>query len=426
MAALLAGCGTADSASDVSSGESTGTTDQGFRALVLDAPDGEVSLRLKAECEPPATTGYTSPYGIPLEGHELTASLREDGRFVIEESYIEEWTDGDEAHVVVEVDGKVEVDGTANGVLRAGLRVWNGQNAAFDMECVTGDVDWSAVPADMSRLGRDVAVPGVIGVEPAGTGVVAFIADGRPVVIGPDGAGEPVGEPFSDAEEMGFADYVGALAVVDGAVWSHGRPDPQGAGIVRTDLATGAQVSVAKHVLAFAYDSGELFALTLVEEQVRLERMDPVTGATLASVPAEGGRLAVDDARLWVVPQVGPGVFGYDRETLDLTSEHPIGEPALDVVIGPGGLWLLREDTISFLDTTSGVESVMNIGGVGSLVADERGAWVSQPQERVLRRVEGGEIVDVVDLPEGASDLEPTNDGSLWASLKDRVLEVRP
>lgn len=48
----------------------------------------------------------------------MTASLREDGRFVIEESYVEEWTDGDEAHVVVEVDGKVEVDGTANGVLR--------------------------------------------------------------------------------------------------------------------------------------------------------------------------------------------------------------------------------------------------------------------------------------------------------------------
>lgn len=425
LVALLAGCGASGCTSETSSAAPPGETDQGFRALLLDAPHDEVSLRLLAECDPPVGSGYTSPYGIPLEGHDLTARVGEGGRFAIDESYVEEWTDGDEAHVVVAIEGEAEADGTATGVLRAKLRVWNGQSDAFTMACDTGDVHWSATPADTSLISRDVPVPGVVGVESTGSELVAFTADGRPLTVGVDGAGEPVGAPFWDGEEVGLGRYVGVLAAAGTGAWSYGQPGATGFGVVRTDLATGAQTTVAKVVLAFGSEGGDLFALTLAEEQVHLERVDPVTGATLVSVPTEGGRLAVDDTSVWVAPHQGPSILRYDRKTLELTAEHPVARPAYDIDAGTGGLWMSGEDTVSFLDTASGEESPIDLAGVAQVVGDDRGAWVSQGEERVLRRVEGGSVVAVVDLPGPASDLERTDDGSLWVSVEDRVLQVR-
>ena len=421
--ALLAGWAAFALTSDEAAGAPAGETEQGFRALLLDAPDGEVRLRLLADCEPPSGSGFTSPYEIPLAGHDLTARIGQGGGFAIDESYVEEWTDGDEAHVVVTVDGEVESDGTASGVLQADLRVWNGQSSAFTMRCDTGGVRWSATPAQTRRISRDVPVPGVVGIESSAGDLVAFTADGRPLTIGAGGAGEPVGAPLWDPGTA-VDRYVGVLAAAGSGAWTYGQPGAGGFGFVRTDLVTGDRTTVAKQVLASASEDGALFFSTVRDEQVHLERVDPVTGDTLVSVPTEGGRLAVDDTHVWLLPHDGTSVLGFDRDTLELRAEHPIDGPAHDIAVGAGGLWLSEESTLSFLDIASGRESVVDLPGVAAVVGDDRGAWVSQPREQVLRRIEGGAVVAVVDLPGPAWDLERTEGGGLWVSVEDHVLQV--
>lgn len=300
-----------------------------------------VSLRLLAACEPPEGSGFSSPYTIPLAGHDLIAPVGEGGGFAVDESYVEDWTDGDEGHVVVAVDGEVEADGTASGVLRANLRVWNGQSAAFTMQCDTGDVRFSATPAPTSRISRDAPVPRVAGIESSGSELVAFTADGRPRIIGVDGAGEPARQPFWDGGAASRRD-VGVLAAAGSGAWSYGQPGASGFGVVRTDLETGAQTTVAKQVLAFGSGNDQLFALTLADEQVRLERLDPATGATLVSVPAEGGRAGGRrDARLGgapsgsVDPRLRPGNARADgRAPRHPGRLRPRGGEGRSVVVG--------------------------------------------------------------------------------------------
>lgn len=125
--ALVAACGgpAGSDGAEVEPVALVGTTEQGMRMRVDVLGEREVRLRLPADCR--RDDRPEGPEPTSLERHPLTADVAADGSFSLDESYVEDGTDGDEEHVDVRVAGRFADDGTAAGTFEVTGRWWDGQ-----------------------------------------------------------------------------------------------------------------------------------------------------------------------------------------------------------------------------------------------------------------------------------------------------------
>ncbi len=441
---VLAACGApaADDSRPLHLQRLAGDTEQGFRIVLEALDDEQMKVRLSAHCEPRGGKYYISPYPIPLEDHEFTAPVGRKGELSLERSYVEEGTDADEAHVTVRVEGDITADGSAKGVARARMRMYNGQAGDFDMSCDTGELSWSAEPVPAPPVVSSLAIEGILGLETSGPDVWASTRDGDVVRIDREGA--------SEAQRVAPGSRDSAhLAFVNGGLWTTTRQNraflaPIGLSIlteaiVRTDLVTGEQTIVpppgrtivkepTKRLWSLEAHNGRLWALSS-DEHGLLERLDPRTGEQDEAVElsGRGGRLALDDHVVWVVDE-GEGMTGFDPDSLDIVASFPLGrEPdsVVDVVAAPSGLWLQGNTYVTHVDTGTGSETTIEMQ-VADLAADEGGAWVALRNEPALRRVENGQLSRVIELPDPARSVAITPNGSVWVATETAVLQLRP
>jgi hypothetical protein len=421
-----------------------GDTEQGFRIVLEALDDEQMRVRLSAHCEPRGASYYRGPYAIPLEDQEFTAPVGRKGELSLERSYVEEGTDADEAHVTVQVEGDIAADGSAKGVARARMRMYNGQAGYFDMSCDTGELSWSAEPVPEPPVVSSLAIEGVRGLETSGPDVWASTRDDDVVRIDHAGASEAqrVSPGSTDSSHLAF---------VNGGLWTSTRHNkaflaPLGMfilteALVRTDLVTGEQTIIpppgktivkepTKRLSSLEAHNGRLWALSS-DEHGLLERLDPRTGEQDEAVELSrrGGRLALDDQVVWVVRE-GEGITGFDPDSLDIVASFPLGEQpgsVVDVVAAPSGLWLRGNTYVTHVDTGTGSETTIEMQ-VADLAADEGGAWVALHNQAALRRVENGQLSRVIELPDPARSVAITPNGSVWVATEAEtaVLQLRP
>ncbi len=344
--------------------------------------------------------------------------------------------------MTVRVEGDITADGSAKGVARARMRMYNGQAGDFDMSCDTGELSWSAEPVPAPPVVSSLAIEGILGLETSGPDVWASTRDGDVVRIDREGA--------SEAQRVAPGSRDSAhLAFVNGGLWTTTRQNraflaPIGLSIlteaiVRTDLVTGEQTIVpppgrtivkepTKRLWSLEAHNGRLWALSS-DEHGLLERLDPRTGEQDEAVElsGRGGRLALDDHVVWVVDE-GEGMTGFDPDSLDIVASFPLGrEPdsVVDVVAAPSGLWLQGNTYVTHVDTGTGSETTIEMQ-VADLAADEGGAWVALRNEPALRRVENGQLSRVIELPDPARSVAITPNGSVWVATETAVLQLRP
>ena len=154
-----------------------GETDQGLRLRIDVVGDREVSLRFPAVCG--RHDRSDGGVAVSLHRHRLETGVDDDGGFAVDETYVEDGTDGDEEHVEVRIDGDFSGDGTASGTLEVTSRWWNGQSQDFSADCETGTVAWTADRPPVE--GDDLVVPieRPTSLAPAGADLVARLPIGR-------------------------------------------------------------------------------------------------------------------------------------------------------------------------------------------------------------------------------------------------------
>jgi hypothetical protein len=439
-----------------------GETAQGMRLHIGVEGDRRIRLRMTVDCEvagrsdaPPEERANA----VSLERHPLEAEVDGDGRFTVDESYVEAGTDGDEEHVDVRVDGAFAPDGTASGTVEVLSRQWNGQGEDFGPDCETGTVDWSAgeparpedgdvvvaLAAELTAADGDdlVAVTpagDVARVTPAGE---ARRLDGTtlasPTTTAPPGGGTT--PPVTAIAPDGVWAFSG-LAVADGGLW---MTDPAAGVLSRTELADGRRTATTGvAVESVAAGEGGLWTLWNDEPAAtyRLQRRDPVTGEVLASAPVTMGRPAAGPSAVWFAYRSDTGrVDRVDPATAAPAESHPVdaelpGERTDDgMVVGADRVWLLTWAGLTALDPATGEAAPVDLPTAPSAVAataDGRGAWTAHPRERVIRRVAaGGRVELTVDVPEGRWRPVVTADGAVWLTGgtgddDQRVVRVDP
>lgn len=418
-----------------------GETDQGLRLRIDVVAPGEVRLRFPAVCG--RDDGPGDGAVVSLHRHPFVVPIDRDGGIAVDESYVEDGTDGDEEHVDVRIDGAIVPDGTASGTLEVTSRWWNGQSEAFGADCVTGVVHWSAdgPPVEGDNLVvplADPSVPTAAGADllarlgtgalvriVAGTGEVRPLGGSAPAVPG-SGPGRTDGSapPTVAAGPVGpgvAPSWMTNLAVAGDGVWA---VDPATGALSRFELAGGGPTaSVDAPLDDVAAAPGALWTVStnVLRSGYALDRRDPVTGAVEATVPVERGRLVAGPTDVWYADATlaGGRLWRVDPVTASLSSPLDAEIPLFGSVVvasadrvwwlDPSGRGLMAIDLATAQVTQVDLPSVPD-----AIAADASGVWTFHAQEAVARRVEGGRAVRTVDVPEGWSDLAVSADGAVW------------
>jgi hypothetical protein len=428
-----------------------GETEQGLRLRIDRVGDRDVSLRFPVNCG-------SDDNAVPLHRHRIETEVDGDGRFSVEEDYVDDGTDGDEEHVEVRIEGAFAADGTATGTLDVTSRWWNGQGNAFGPDCESGTVGWTADRPPVE--GHDLVVPVAepTSLTPAGTDVVVVSSDSGAVVhidgetgeTRPVGGAEPSGPTGADpsapttvvaggaASPAVTPSWMRDMAVVADGVW---MVDPATGVVSRFELADGARTAtIAAPIDSLVAGPDALWTVSTNEFHTgyALDRRDPVTGAIVASTPVERGVVIVGPAGVWYADTTWDGgrLAPVDPTTL------AIGEPFDADVPLFGEHPVTTADRIWWLDDTQRLTSIELAGGRTSAVdppgtadamaADATGVWTVHEQEAVARRIEGDRVVRTVDLPDGFWSVAVTADGAVWlagrgdAAEDPRVVRLDP
>jgi hypothetical protein len=434
---VLAACGDPSKSDglpgDVEPVPLVGTTGQGMRMRVDVDGGGDISLRLPADCGPPDESG--DPGATSLHRHPVAldpGDIDDDGSFRIEESYIEEGTDGDEEHVEVVVEGRFAADATAAGTVEASTRWWDGQASGFGAPCVTGPVDWTAAERPAPR--SDVAVPVGADTElavPAGDDLLTVLETGevlRVDVAGEarrlDGSAPAPAPPEGAGPEVVTTAGVG-LGLRDVAVVADGAWMPVPDGIARHELADGRITArVAGPLAGMAAGPDALWTVSTNgwDQTLTLQRRDPVTGTVVASAPVGAGSPVVGPDALWLPygTLAGERLDRVDPVTLATveTFEIDVELPADGHAATGDQVWFLDWRRLTAVDVSSGNQEEIDLPTAPSALtaAREGGVWTIHEREAVARRIVDGEVVRIVDLPEGWWQVTTTDDGAVWLS----------
>lgn len=413
-----------------------GETAQGLRLRIDPVGDREVSLRFPANCgrDDQTREGRT----VSLHRHRFEAEVDGDGSFSIDETYVEDGTDGDEEHVEVRIDGEFADDGTADGTLDATSRWWNGQGNDFGPDCETGTVAWTA---DMAPVeGDDLVVPtsGPTSLVPAGSDVLASSESGAAVRIDaatgearlldgttPGGPAPTEVDPNAPTTVVGPATASAApiwlreMAVVADGVW---MVDPATGAVSRFELADGTRTATIAEPLddiAAGPDALWTVSTNAFRTGYALDKRDPVTGAVLASTPVERGAIAAGPTDVWYADSTlaGGRLGPVDPTTLEVGERFDVDIPLYgdDLVTTEDRVWWLDVQGLTSIDLASGRVGPVDLPSDADAVAgDATGVWTTHEQESVARRVEGDRVVRVVDIPDGWWDVAVAADGGVW------------
>lgn len=438
LVAFLVGCGSDDAAAG-SPVDVAGETEQGLR-VVLDATDDEVVVRASIDCptdfrEPGRPLPSAVP--VPLEQAPLVADVDSDGRFATREHYVVDGGDGDEIEVDLELAGSYRSGGTASGSARVEMELRNGQDPDHPQACDV-EVAWRADEPFVPPVGPAVDVGGEAHVlEATGEDVWALVLPttaphgerGDLVRLGTDGVRSRWGGVVEDPASVAFVDSL--VADGDGGFWY-----PSGQHDRSATVHVGPDGSVTKfpfpeHIQDVVVSDGQLWAAGAIVGQppkFRLHRLDPTSGAVVATLPRDGaGRLATDGIRLWVTDDVSGDVSVLRAADGNVERQVQVGDlygaPALTVG-GTAAWYPIEWDLLGQLNEDGTMTSVRLPSTIADIEADDRGVWVSSNREAVIRRVEDGQVVRVVDVPEGAGQLAIAGDGAVWVGTRTSVVRV--
>ena len=421
-----------------------GETDQGLRLRADLAGDHQVSVRVPANCG--GERGEAMP--IPLHWRRFEAAVSGDGSFEVDEAYTEEGTDGDYDEIEVRIAGDFAADGTATGTLEASIRSWNGQGQEFSDPCETGTVAWTADPVGEAD-NLVVPTPDSMSLAPVGDDLAALsdsvlmridaTGEAHPVTVGAPAAPAPIeGDPNvppstlaggtsgEDPAAPAAPIWLQERAVVADGVW---MVDPATGAVSRFELADGTRTATLAEPLddmAAAPDALWTVSTNAFHSGYALDKRDPVTGAVLASTPVERGTIVAGptDADVWYVDATlaGGRLTRVDSTTLAFGEvfEVDISQYDGDPVASQDHVWWLDRQTLMSIDLASGqVDPVDLPSRPWAMAADATGVWVLHEQEAVARRVENGQVVRTVDLPDPGWDVAVTADGAVWLASGD-------
>lgn len=449
LVALVASAATACVGSDGSSsgaGDGTdiepatlvGTTEQGLRLRIDLVGDRDVSLRFPVECH--AADSPDSNRSVALHRHRFETSVDDDGGFTVDEEYVEDGTDGDEDHVEVRIEGDFAADGTASGSLDVTSRWWNGQGHDFGPDCVTGTVAWTADRPPVEGDNLVVPVAASTRVAPAGDDLLARSEANDLLLVDAatgdarrlDGAA-PAG-PTTQPAEPGVPSTLVAgpsavsaaapiwlqpLEVVADGVWTI---DPSTGLVTRFELADGARsatIDVPLDRIAAGPDALWTVSTNAFRSGFALDKRDPVTGAVVASTPVERGAIVAGPTDVWYADATlaGGRVAPIDPATLALGERVPVDIPLHDDDLVHTGdrVWWLGTEGLMAVDLMTGHVGPFDLRTTPDEVAgDPSGVWTVHEREAVARRIEGGQVVRTVDIPDGWWSVVVTADGAVW------------
>ena len=153
-----------------------------------------------------------------------------------------------------------------------------------------------------------------------------------------------------------------------------------------------------------------------------LYRIDPVTGATVDSIPvgASAGALAIDGSDVWVTNTLDGTLTRVDTATDEAVQTVAVGSEPTGITVGDGSLWVAdaSASTLTEVDATTGhVRSTVPLSAAPFGVAFGAGSlWVSSPGGDIVTRLspDGGPGVQI---PVGAGPSSITFGlGSVWVA----------
>jgi hypothetical protein len=407
----------------------SGTTGQGYRATTI-MTGRNIRLHLPVDCRERATGGGV--LAIPLERRTWVARVGDDGRFSINRRFVENGGDGDEDRVSVRIAGRVDGSGDVRGTASARWQSYNGQLGAPRFTCSSGTVRWSAAAPTRDTVAEAVAVPELNALATGGSTVLALTDGGRARRLDAPAVRVDLATATQEPQLLPYGRYVAVtgdgLWAVRAIGWEHGS-------IVRTDLASREHVVAPVYPRSLASTGDRLYALRHVSDspwvppRLTLERLDPATGATLASVPAVDGELVAAADRMWLVSEIYRAVFQIDLDTLAAARKFDVTRLGTirTMAAGPTALWFDTDRGLQRFDTATGALATFPLHG-SSIAVDGDGLWLAQPRERVLRRIDaGGNVTDVVDVPAPPDLVTVSAGGTVWAgsTVTDTAYRIR-
>jgi sugar lactone lactonase YvrE len=212
---------------------------------------------------------------------------------------------------------------------------------------------------------------------------------------------------------------VTAPVVVDGGVWT---ADPATGAVTRFALDGGAATAtIDQPIEDLAAGAGALWSVStnIFGEDRHLDRRDPATGEVVASVPAIDGRIVAGPDEVWYADATfgeGGRLQRVDPATLAFGEPFHVEVPLFsELVVGEGRLWWMDVDQLTTIDLATGTTSEVELPGMPDAVGGgAAGVWTVDGEEAVARRVEGGEAVHTVDIPDGWWLATVTADGTVW------------
>jgi hypothetical protein len=430
------GSGGSGDGADIGPAGLVGETEQGLRLRIDVVGDGELSLRIPANCGRGERRGGDIP--VSLHVHRFEAAVDRDGSFTVDDAYVEDGTDGDEEHVEVRIDGDIADDGTAEGTLEVTARFWNGQGQDFGADCDTGTVAWTAdsPPVEGDDLVVPMPEPTLLG--PAGPDLLASSGSGEVVRIDAatgearrlDGA-EPGGTPTTGDPNVPSTVVAGPsasavapmwlrdAAVVADGVW---MVDPATGVVSRFELGGGGRTATIDQQLdGLAAGPDALWTVSTdpFHTSYALDKRDPVTGAVLASTPVQRGTIAIGSTDVWYADATlaGGRLARVDPATLAMGEPFDVDIPLFGerVVATDDRVWWLDTVDLMSIDLASGREGSVALPSIPDAVGgDATGVWTVHEQEAVARRIEGDRVVHTVDIPDGFWDVTVATDGAVW------------
>lgn len=423
-----------------------GATEQGMRVRIDVVGDREVHVRIPVDCENDEESDET-PRGsqeVPLERLVPDVAVDDDGWFRIDDTIVEDGTDGDELHVDLVLQGRFAADGTASGTVEATQRQWNGQDEGFRAgPCATGEIGWTA---DEPARPPEPVVTGPLGADamttaPLGDGVVVVFETGEVVRV--DAAGEarhldgsPIDPPADDPSDLGepgtVAPAVAPPPFTDAAVAGEGVWLRSFSGVDRLEVAGGAaSTRIGGNFDGIEAGPGALWIVSSRAPDVNrtLERRDPVTGEVQASLPVMVGQLLVDPTGVWYAYSTWQeqALDRIDPATATVVDHHVLdaGETPSELAVAGDRVWLHYDGigrSLVALDPSTGVTTPVELPTHPDTVtaaADGATLWTVHVREAVARRLDAeGDVVEIVDLPDGW--WEPTaTPGALWLTGRD-------
>jgi sugar lactone lactonase YvrE len=154
-----------------------------------------------------------------------------------------------------------------------------------------------------------------------------------------------------------------------------------------------------------------------------LVKLDARSGRVLARVPtkAYGGSLAFGAGGLWLsTNEHGGDVERIDPDSSQRTAFFPF-ETGSGLAVAGNAVWALRPRSVLQIDPATG--SVTRIGGIASLgsdgegavLADRHGAWITGPNDGLLRRIEGGRVTRRIAVGDQAGVIAEIG-SAIWVS----------